>query len=312
MRPRPELHDLARPWPSPPPAAQATVPGAGADGRTNIAVAMLKRVSRDNISMLAAGVAFYAFVAIPSSLAVIVSLYGMAFNPAAIGTLIDSMAWMLPNDVIVVVSGFLNTIAANPSAQLSRNLILGILASIWSTQSGTSSLISALNAAYEEHEDRSLVAFYATSLVITLGTVIFAVLGLMLIGAVPVVLARLSWENVGVTVAAGLRWPVTFLLVATAIAGLYRYGPARAPHARGWGLLGVLFATLAWIGASALFSLYVRTFASYDRTFGPLGAVVVLLLWLYLTIFLVLFGAELNAEIEHRSMPPRAESDPKK
>jgi membrane protein len=200
-----------------------------------------------------------------------------------------------------VVSGFLNTIAAKPPGQLSRSLILGLLAAIWSTQSGTSSLISALNAAYEESEDRSVVAFYATSLAITLGAVIFAVLGLMLIGAVPMVLAQVSWENVGITIAAALRWPLTFLLVGTAIAGLYRYGAARAPHARSWGLRGVLFATLTWIAASVLFSYYVRTFASYDRTFGPLGAVVVLLLWLYLTIFLVLFGAELNAEIEHRS-----------
>ncbi|HUB94505.1 MAG TPA: YihY/virulence factor BrkB family protein [Stellaceae bacterium] len=264
-------------------------------------VAILFRVGRDNISILAAGVAFYAFVAIPSSLAVVVSFYGMVFNPVDVGRFIDGLAWMLPGDVIVVVSGFLKTLTTNPGGQLGRNLIIGLVGAVWSTQSGTSSLISALNAAYEEREDRGFVTFQATSLVITLGTFAFAILGLGLLAAVPLALAFLSWDNVGITIAAALRWPLMFLLVGVALAALYRYAPSRAPHARSWGFRGVLFATVAWIGASALFSLYVRTFASYDRIFGPLGAVVVLLLWLYLTIFVVLIGAELNAEIEQRS-----------
>jgi membrane protein len=274
----------------------------------DIVLAIVFRVGRDNISILAAGVAFYAFVAIPSLLAVVVSLYGMIFNPSDVEHLVVSMSWMLPGDVIEVVSGFLKTLTANPPAKLSSGLVIGLGVAFWSTQSGTSSLIAALNTAYDEREGRSFIAFQATSLVITLGTVTFAVMGLVLIGAVPVALAILSWENVGVTIAAALRWPLTFLLISVALAGLYRYAPARQPQRRNWGLRGVLFATLAWIGASALFSVYVRTVATYDRTFGPLGAVVVLLLWLYLTVFVVLVGAELNAELDNRAAgsPPAA------
>jgi membrane protein len=292
--------DVARPRPALRPAPDVSVPPVDASGLIGIAVAILHRIGRDNISILAAGVAFYAFVAIPSSLAVIVALYGLAFNPSAVEQLIAAMVWVLPLDVITIISGYLKTIAANPPAQLSTSLIIGFVAAIWGAQSGTSSLISALNVAYEEREDRGLISFYATSFVITLGTVVFAALALILIGAVPAVLARLPWENVSTAIAAALRWPVTCVLVGAALAGLYRYAPARAGRARNWGLRGVLFATLAWIAASALFSFYVRAFATYDRTFGPLGAVVVLLLWLYLTIFVVLVGAELNAEVESR------------
>jgi membrane protein len=300
MRPQPQ-REPGGPVSPLPPAPPGKPAGFSAGTLKAMVVAILYRVGRDNISILAAGVAFYTFVAVPSSLAVVVSLYGMAFNPVDVRRFIDGLAWMLPGDVIAVVSGFLKTLTTNPAGQLGRNLAIGLLAAVWSTQSGTSSLISALNTAYEKREDRGFVAFQATSLVITLGSFAFAAVGLGLLAAVPVALAFLSWDNVGITIAAALRWPLMFALVGAALAALYRYGPSRASHARSWGLCGVLFATVAWIGASAVFSFYVRTFAAYDRIFGPLGAVVVLLLWLYLTIFVVLIGAELNAEIEQRA-----------
>jgi membrane protein len=257
------------------------------------------RISRDNISVLAAGVAFYVFVAIPSALTVIVSLYGLLFNPADVEGHVAAMAGVLPFDVITILSGFLTTLTANPPGKLSVSLLAGFLVAVWSTQSGTSAMITALNAVYEEREDRGLMSFYATSLAMTVSGIFFAVLGLALLGAVPELFDLLPWA--GKSIATTLRWPIVFLLVATAIAGVYRYAPARDKVPRRWGFTGVSVATLGWIGTSALFSYYVSEFATYNQTFGSLGAVVVLLLWLYLTIFVVLVGAEINAEIESRA-----------
>lgn len=260
-----------------------------------------ERISRDNISILAAGVAFYLFVAIPSALTVVISLYGLVFNPVAVEQHVAEMAGVLPLDVIAVISGFLQTLIANPPGKLSISLALGLLVALWSTQSGISSMITALNVAYQETEYRNLWRFYASSLSITICAILFAVIALILIAVLPLTLDLLPIAGTNREVATLLRWPLVFLLIGIAIAATYRFGPARKPGTARWGFRGVVFATAAWIGTSALFTFYVANFATYNKTFGSIGAVVVVLLWLYLTTFVVLVGAEINAEFEGRS-----------
>lgn len=266
-----------------------------------ILMATGKRIGRDNVSVLAAGVAFYIFVAIPSSLTAIVSIYGLMFNPAEVESQLASMIGLLPGDVITVLTSFLKLLAAKPQTTLGLRLILGLVVALWSAQSAASSMIVALDAAYEQQENRGYFRFQLAALGLALCSIVFALAALMLFALAPVVLDwLLPFASMLKLAVAIIRWPLLILLVALAIAGVYRFAPARDEAERPWGAWGVILTTVVWIGSSALFALYVAKVASYDVSYGPLGAVVVLLLWLYIAAFVVLLGAELNAELESR------------
>ena len=267
----------------------------------SILVAIGARIGRDNVSLLAAGVAFYIFVAIPSGLAAIVSVYGLMFNPDQVEKQVASMVGVLPADVISIVRDFLTMLAAKAQSTLGVHLILGLFIAMWSAQSAASSMISALDAAYEQRETRGFLHFQLVALLLAFCSIVFALIGLVLFAVLPVALDwLLPFGDPTKTLISVLRWPVLILLIALAIAGIYRFAPARADAERPWGAWGVILTTVVWIGSSALFALYVAKVASYDASYGSLGAVVVLLLWLYIAVFVVLLGAELNAELESR------------
>lgn len=273
----------------------------------SILVATGARIGRDNVSILAAGVAFYIFVAIPSSLTAVVSVYGLMFNPLQVQAQVNSLIGLLPADVIDILTSFLKLLAAKPQSTLGLRLIIGLLIAIWSAQSAASSMISALDAAYEQKETRGYLRFQLAALVLALCSIVFALLSLILFAVLPVAIAFLSPFSEGTNLLIEiLRWPALTLLVALAIAGVYRFGPAREEEERPWGAWGIILTTIVWIGSSALFALYVSKVASYDASYGSLGSVIVLLLWLYITAFVVLLGAELNAELESRMAAERA------
>jgi membrane protein len=267
----------------------------------SILVAIGMRIGRDNVSLLAAGVAFYIFVAIPSGLAAVVSVYGLMFNPSQVQRQIVYLVGVLPEDVIAILGDFLKMLAAKPQSALGLHLILGLMVAVWSAQSAASSMIAALNAAYEQTETRGFLRFQLIALLLAFCSIVFALLVLLLFAALPAVLDWLPPSGYPARTAIGIiRWPAMIVLVALAIAGIYHFAPARKDSHRPWGVWGVLLTTVVWIGSSALFALYVAKLASYDASYGSLGAVVVLLLWLYIAVFVVLLGAELNAEIETR------------
>jgi membrane protein len=277
----------------------------------SILLATGARIGRDNVSILAAGVAFYIFVAIPASLAAVVSVYGLMFNPVEVERQVSSMIGVLPADVIDIVTNFLKLLAAKPQSTLGLRLILGLIVAIWSAQSAASAMISALDAAYEQKETRGYFRFQLAALVLSLCSIVFALLSLILFAVLPVAIDFLMpFAHRTRLLVEILRWPALTALVAVAIAGVYRFGPVREVSERPWGAWGVVLTTIVWIGSSALFALYVSKVASYDVNYGPLGAVVVLLLWLYIAAFVVLLGAELNAELESRMAAERARFQP--
>ena len=260
-----------------------------------------RRISRDNISIIAAGTAFYAFVAIPSALTALVALYGLAFNPSDVQQQISGMAGVLPGDVINLVSTLLKTVTSNAGSKLSISAAIAILVALWSARSGTSSMITALNVAYGEEEKRGFIKFQLVALGLTACAIAAAIIALALIAVLPVIIGLLPLGNAGKTIAAIVRWPILIVLVVVALAAMYRFAPSRDQPRWRWVSWGAVLATVVWIVGSALFSVYVSQFASYNKTYGSLGAVVVLLMWLYLTSFAVLLGAEVNAEMEHQT-----------
>ncbi|HUK61540.1 MAG TPA: YihY/virulence factor BrkB family protein [Stellaceae bacterium] len=272
-----------------------------ARGWRDIALRVLDSISRTNLSLVAAGLAFFAFLAIPAALTALVALYGLVFDPGAVGRQIAAMRVIVPADAIGVISGELTQITSSSGSKLSFALGVSVVIALWTARSGTSSLMSGLNIVYEEPEKRSLFRFYLDALMLTACGTIFAILAVALVAVLPAAIALLPLGDYTKAVAAVARWPILLVLVTLSFAAVYRYAPCRRQPRWRWVSWGAVIATLLWLGGSALFSLYVSNFASYNKTYGSLGAVVALLMWLYVSCFCVLLGGTINAEMEHQT-----------
>lgn len=266
---------------------------------------VLRRVwgesSRDNVDIVAAGVAFYAFLAIPPLLAAVVSIYGLVVDPARVSQQLEELSQVLPEQAREVVGDQLRQVAASSGTALGLSFALSLALSLWGSMKATKALMTACNVAYDEEEGRGFVRQNALALMLTLGTILFLGASLVLVAVLPVVVDKLGLGGAARAALEVGRWGVLALLVLGALSLLYRFAPSRRGARWRWITWGSALATGVWIGASALFSLYVSNFGSYDETYGSLGAIVVLLFWLYLTGYAVMLGAELNAELEHQT-----------
>lgn len=257
-------------------------------------------LSEKNVSLIAAGTAFYAFLAIPAAFSALISVYGLLFDPADVEQQVRAMQGAVPADAIGLISGQLKPLSAHSTA-LGIGFVVSMAIALGSASSGTSSIMQALNMVHGEEERRGFIKYYAMALGLTVGMVIFAALALALIAVLPAAIEELPFGGFGNTLAAIARWPVLLVLVMLWLAAIYRLAPSREAPKWRWISAGTVAAALLWIAGSALFSLYVGAFATYNKTYGSLGAVVVLLMWLWVSAYAVLIGATLNAEIERQT-----------
>ena len=270
-------------------------------GVVGIGRSVFDRFSRDNISLVAAGVAFYVMLSIFPALAAMVSLYGLVGNPDDIAARISDYDYLLPPAALKLITDGLHNFAKTAGSTLSWTLLTSLLVALWSARAGISSVMTGLNIAYEENEDRSFIVQTLVALALTVGAVLFAVVVIAAVAVVPIVLKFLYLDGIFALAFEIGRWPILAVLVALGFAVVYRWGPSRAkPHWR-WISWGSAIATLLWLIGSALFSVYVSRFGSYDATYGALGAVVVLLLWLWVSAIVLLVGAEIDAELDQRA-----------
>jgi len=266
--------------------------------------------SKDNVSMLAAGVAYYGLLAIFPAIAALVSIYGLVADPSVIESQVSQMAGLLPPEAMSIITDQARKVASAPSEGLGIGVISGLLLTLWSASRGTNSLVAALNVAYGEEERRGFLALAALSLSLTLAGLLFVIMTLVLVVAVPAVIAIVGLQDTVIGWAASLaRWPILAVAVMGVLAVLYRYAPDRREPKWRWVTWGSAIATVVWLLGSAGFSLYVSQFGSYNETYGSVGAVVVLLLWFNLSSYVVLLGAELNAEIEHQTARDTTKQD---
>jgi membrane protein len=256
------------------------------------------RLDRDHVSIMAAGIAFYALLSIFPGMSALISIYGLVADPATIETQLNSLSGVLPQEALKLLSDQLHTLVAAPRDKLGLGLLVSLLIALWSATSGTGSLMQALTVAYEERENRGILSFYGRAIVLTIGVGVFALLSLFLIAGIPAVIGLLPLSELWRDRISLIRWPLLAILAVAALGVLYRYGPARRNPC--WHCLsgGTMAAAVLWLVGSAGFSFYVARFSSYDKTYGSLGAVVILLMWFYVTAYIILAGAELNAEIE--------------
>jgi membrane protein len=271
-----------------------------ANGWRDILKRVWNNIGEHNVSIMAAGVAFYALLSIFPGLTALISLYALVANPSDVQQILSAQR-LLPAEAVTLLVDQTNALVQHGTGKLSLGLVISLLFALWSTNYGVSTLMTALNSAYEEREKRSYVVAVATSLALTTGLVLFGILSVLLVAILPAVIDVLPVPPGWRTTIALIRWPVLAGLVMVALAVMYRYAPSRARARWRWVSWGAVIATIAWILVSLGFSLYVELFSSYDKTYGSLGAVVVLLMWLYLTAFVILLGAELDAEMEHQT-----------
>ncbi len=258
----------------------------------------LREIITDRVSLVAAGCAFYATLALFPTLSTLIAIYGLAFDPKTVEPQLASLRDLLPASTFTLIAAKVHDLVAQPRGNLTFSLVLSSLIALWFSAAGTKALLSALNLAYEEREQRSFLRYQLIAFGLTFGAIVAGALclaGLLLLPAVESFLGLSAWTK-ELSRIASLAVLVVFVLFSLSL--LYRFGPSRRAAGWHWVTPGSAVATLLWLVASAAFSFYVGHIASYDATYGPLGTAVGVMMWFYVTAFVVLLGAEFNAELE--------------
>ena len=260
-----------------------------------------REMNSDRVLSIAGGVAFFVLLAIFPAITALVSAYGLFFNGSTIANNLSLLNDVVPENVLSIVHEQAARIASNSGGTLSIGFIAGILVSLWSAMGGAKAMIDALNVIYEQKEGRNLIKLNLVALVFTLAGFAAFLLAMAVIVVLPLVLSPIGLGSLTETLTRLARWPVLLVVLLIGLAVLYRYGPDRRAARWQWVTIGSVFAAVTWIVASFLFSWYLTSFANYNATYGSLGAVVGLMIWLWFSTIVVLLGAELNAEIEHQT-----------
>jgi len=261
-----------------------------------------KRTWDDNVALVSAGVAFYAFFALLSMLGLIVLVYGFVAEPRTVIEHMQALTAVLPTDVAVLIGQQLMTAVKSSESTKGFGIILAFLVAIYGGTNGASSVLTALNIAYEEKETRSLFRFYLLAVCLTVGALVVALAAIAATAAIAY-LQHILPAAAPATVIAGkiIAYALLSLLAALVASVLYRVGPSREDAKWKWITPGSLFAAISWLMLTVAFGFYVSHFTNYHASYGSLGAVVALLSWMYLSAYAFVFGAELNSEIEHQT-----------
>jgi membrane protein len=267
----------------------------------DVVVRVKNQVTDSRLSIVAAGVAFYALLAVIPALAALVSIYGLVFNPQQAMDQITAMRGLIPAEALNLISRQLRELTQAAPNALGLGGAGGLLIAIWIVSSGVRSMMEALNIAYDEEEKRGLLTRIGLSLLLTLSAVAGGIIAIGAVVLLPAVLNVVGLGNVFGNIAYYARWPILAVTFWLGLMVMYRYGPSRDRPRWAWVSPGGLLATVLWLAASALFSWYVESFGNYNKTYGTMGAVVILLMWLLLSMYVVLIGAKINAESERQT-----------
>ncbi|SNS44939.1 membrane protein [Geodermatophilus pulveris] len=294
------------------------LPGVTADKPTEIPWRGWRQVLKrswaehnaDNMPIIAGGVAFWGFLSVFPALIATISLYGLVASPETVTRQIEDLSAQLPESAADLIGTQLRDIATGDGGALSLSLAVSVAGALWSVSGGMGNLVTAVNLAYDEVETRNFVKLRATSLLLTLGAIVFVLVAFSLVAVVPIVLDTLPLGPFATVLTQVARWVLLLGVFAGSLAVLYRVAPDRdAPKMR-WVSLGAVVVTIAWALVSVAFSFYVDNFGSYNETYGTIAGVIVLMLWLYITCYLLLLGAEINSEAEHQTAQDTTEGPP--
>ena len=270
----------------------------------DILIRTWQRFNDDRLLATAAGVVFFGLLAVFPAVTALVSFYGLFADPSTIGANLQTLSLMLPDGSFAIVQDQIARVLAKGNASLGWTFLFGVALALWSANAGVKAIIDALNVVYEQRETRSFVRLNLIALAFTAGGILALLLMVSAVVAFPLALNHLHLPPESLVAVSLARWPLMFAILLIALGVLYRFGPDRgAPR---WELLGVgtWIAAALWIAGSVALSWYLSNFGDYDATYGSLGAAIGLMTWMWMSATIVLFGAELNAEIEQRRTLP--------
>lgn len=299
----------------------ATQPGRGRRSRSPFAIPWAgwkdifwrtyQRIDDDRLLATAGGVVFFGLLSIFPAVTALVSSYGLFADPATISANLQTLATMLPEGSFQIVEDQVGRVVSKGNTTLGATFLLGLLLAIWSANAGVKSIFDALNVAYEEREKRSFIRLNSVSLAFTVGGIAALLLMVGAVVAFPLALNHLGMAPESKLIVALARWPLLFLILLVALAILYRFAPSRDAPRWQWLSLGAVTAALLWIAGSALLSWYLSEFANYNATYGSLGAAIGLMMWMWMSAIVIMFGAELNSEIERQTLRDTTTGEPK-
>jgi len=303
------------------PARAATQPGHGRRAKSPFTIPWAgwkdifwrtyQRIGDDRLLATAGGVVFFGLLAIFPAVTALVSSYGLFANPATISDNLQKLAMMLPEGTFQVVQEQVGRVVSKGNTALGATFLFGLVLAIWSANAGVKAIFDALNVAYEEREKRSFIKLNLVSLAFTVGGIVALLLMVGAVVAFPLALDHLGMAPESKLIVALARWPLLFLILLVALAILYRFAPSRDAPRWQWLSLGAVTASILWIAGSALLSWYLSSFANYNATYGSLGAAIGLMMWMWMSAIVIMFGAELNSEIERQTLRDTTTGRPK-
>lgn len=264
------------------------------------AASVFSKIDDWNLSLISAGVAFYGLFALFPAIAAVIALWGLVADPIVVDEQIGLMEDFLPQDAYGLIDTQIDTLTSTTSTTLGWATALSILAALWSTRAGVSALMRGLNAIYGTPNRKSW-RHYMAALSLTGVLVGVALVALTMVVVTPLVLAFLPLGTFTTLALSFARWVIAVGVLLVGLAIVYRYGPNRTCVRMRWLTPGSLLVLVLWAGASIAFSFYLSNFGNYNEVYGSIGAVIALLMWLYISAFLVLLGAGLNVELEARA-----------
>lgn len=272
------------------------------EGWQQIGQRVYRQLSLDHISIVAAGVAFYFFLALFPTFIAAISIYGLVTEPAQIQQQIGQVAHILPAQSSEMISNILEGIADKSGKTLGWSLALSILFSLWSAQKGTKAVFEGINIAYDENDDRGFFKSNGLTMLFTVCAIAIGIVCTALVVVFPAIIEIVNFADIGLqNIVQWLRWPVVALVVMGVLSITYKIAPARSNPQFRWVSWGAVIATVLWLVGSVLFSTYISNFGNYDKMYGSLSAVIVLMLWFFITAYVILLGAEINSEMEHQT-----------
>lgn len=259
-----------------------------------------KDIGRKDLSLVAAGVTYYLLVALFPALAASISIYGLVENPAGMTKDVQSLSGLLPPSIVRLASAALRELISASSGSLGLGAIIGIGIALFSGMRGMTGMMAALNIAYGQSETRGYVRFYSTALLLTVLIIASGLIALTLVAGVPALLSGTGVRGPARWIRLVIEWALLIVFVVGVVSVIYRYGPAGSKPQWKLASLGIITATILWLIGSILFSVYVHNFGRYSEVYGSLGLPLIILTWVWLSVFVVLFGAEINGQVERQ------------
>tara|TARA_R110000782_G_C14800011_1_gene411785 strand:- start:1251 stop:2177 length:927 start_codon:yes stop_codon:yes gene_type:complete len=259
-------------------------------------------IQEKNVALIAAGVAFYGMLSLFPALAALVTILSLISDPVVVIAQLDEMRGLLPDDVYKIINEQVVTLVTTSTGKLGWTGAISVLAALWSARAGVGAMMIGLNGVYNER-NRNAARHYFSAMMLTLSLIFVGIVALVSVVVAPIVLSFLPLGVFGYFMAEIIRWSIAITVLLAGVGVLYRFGPNRRAARVGWLTFGAMFAVLSWAVVSIGFSYYVANFGNYNQVYGSIGAVIAMLIWLWISSFLVLMGASWNAQVELRTAP---------